>query len=316
MGQENNRIHHFGPFKLEVDERRLSREGTPVALTLKQFDLLLALVRYAGHLRSRDQLVETVWPDTIVEEHSLTSRVSALRKILGDEGETPRYIETVRGRGYRFIADVATAASPQTAADLAAPPSARRVPAKTLRAALVRATGGRGALAWRSRTAPGSPEAPEVPARSIAALPFASLSSDPENAYFASGVPDMILTKLAGIADLRVISRTSTRDIASQPGDLRAIGRQFGVATVLEGSVQKDGDRVLINVQLIDARTDAHLWAQAYTRPFSNIFEIETDIASRVAEALQATLRPAEASRLASAPTRDAEAYDLFLQAE
>ncbi|HEU4665352.1 MAG TPA: winged helix-turn-helix domain-containing protein [Dokdonella sp.] len=316
MGLENNRIHRFGPFQLEVDERRLTREGAPVALTAKQFDLLLALVESAGHLRSRDQLVEAVWPDTIVEEHSLTSRVSALRKILGDEGETPRYIETVRGRGYRFVAEVV----PGAVADAAppAPAPSRRASAQRARmllAGVALALGAIGALAWqRARVAPRADA--QAPARSIAVLPFASLSSDPANAYFASGVQDMILTRLAGIADLRVISRTSMRDIASRPGDLRAIGREFGVATVLEGSVQKDGERVLINVQLIDARTDAHLWAQAYTRPFANIFEIETDVATRVAEALQATLQPAEASRLASAPTADAEAYDLFLKAE
>jgi len=314
MGQQNNRIHRFGPFQLEVDERRLSREGVPVALTVKQFDLLLALVEGAGHLRSRDELVETVWPDTIVEEHSLTSRVSALRKILGDEGETARYIETVRGRGYRFIADVADGPAPGVPP--VPPPTAPRPRRRALRAAtLVLAVIAIGALGWHF-TRVAAPPATDVPARSIAVLPFASLSSDPENAYFASGVQDMILTRLAGIADLRVISRTSMRDVASRPGDLRAIGRQFGVATVLEGSVQKDGEHVLINVQLIDARTDAHLWAQAYTRPFANIFEIESDVATRVAEALQATLQPAEASRLASAPTADAQAYDLFLKAE
>jgi TolB-like protein/DNA-binding winged helix-turn-helix (wHTH) protein/predicted negative regulator of RcsB-dependent stress response len=316
MGQEINRIHRFGPFQLEVDERRLLRDGAPVALTLKQFDLLVALVESAGHLRSRDELVETVWPDTIVEEHSLTSRVSALRKILGDEGDTPRYIETVRGRGYRFIADVAPAGPAPDASTSPTPPAARRTAVKVLAAMLALVVLVLGTLVWRARIAPAPPEAGEVPPRSIAVLPFASLSSDPENAYFASGVQDMILTKLAGISDLRVISRTSMRDVASRPGDLREIGRQFGVATVLEGSVQKDGDRVLINVQLIDARTDAHLWAQAYTRPFANIFEIETDVATRVAEALQATLQPAEANRLASAPTADAQAYDLFLQAE
>jgi len=317
MGQENNRIHRFGPFQLEVDERRLVRDGVPVALTVKQFDLLLALVESAGHLRSRDDLVGAVWPDTIVEEHSLTSRISALRKILGDEGETPRYIETVRGRGYRFVADMAPATPLPVVSPQPAPARARAMPAKLLIGAFALALVVLGGLAWRnSRIAPAPPAASEVSPRSIAVLPFANLSSDPENAYFASGIQDMILTKLAGISDLRVISRTSTRDIASRPGDLRAIGREFGVATVLEGSVQKAGDHVLINVQLIDARTDAHLWAQAYTRPFDNIFEIETDVATRVAAALQATLQPAEASRLASAPTADAQAYDLFLQAE
>jgi len=318
MRQESVRIHAFGPFRLEADERRLLRDGAPVALTAKEFDLLLALVERAGRLCTREALVEAVWPDSVIEEHSLTSRVSALRKLLGDEGETPRYIQTVRGRGYRFVAEVQTAAPPAPAAGSAAappPPARRRAPAVAL-AALALVLAGAG-LAWH-RAAPPTPQLPaaDAPPRSIAVLPFANLSADADNAYFAAGVQDMILTKLAGIADLRVISRTSTSRFPSRPDDLRAIGREFGVATVLEGSVQRSGDQVLINVQLIDARTDAHLWAQAYTRPFGNIFEIETDVATRVADALRARLEPAEASRLAEVPTADPAAYDLFLQAE
>ena len=103
---ENNTLYAFGPYRLDLRERRLLNAGAPVSLPIKLFDLLAALVSAPGHLRSRNELVETVWPRTIVEEHSLTSRISALRKVLGDEGETPAYIETVRGVGYRFIADV------------------------------------------------------------------------------------------------------------------------------------------------------------------------------------------------------------------
>lgn len=309
MAPENNRIHAFGPFRLEVGERRLLRDGLVVALTVKQFELLRALVERAGHLCTRDELVGEVWPDTIVEEHSLTSRVSALRKILGDEGDTPRYIETVRGRGYRFIAPLSPDPPPAAMVASARRPMARAAALITLPTVVIA-----GLLLWLRPAMP--PAEPDVPLRSIAVLPFASLSADSDNAYFASGIQDMILTKLAGIADLRVISRTSTSKFPSRPDDLRAIGRQFGVATVLEGSVQKDGDHVLINVQLIDARTDAHLWAQAYTRSFDNIFEIETDVATRVAAALQAKLEPVEATRLANVPTADTQAYDLFLQAE
>jgi TolB-like protein/DNA-binding winged helix-turn-helix (wHTH) protein/Flp pilus assembly protein TadD len=309
MGPENSRIHVFGPFRLEIAERRLLREGAVVALTVKQFDLLRALVEHAGHLRSREELVEQVWPNTIVEEHSLTSRVSALRKILGDEGDTPRYIETVRGRGYRFIAEVTHGAS---AAD-ASPRKRARVPLVPLAVGAVLAAA---ALAWSLFAPPKPSPASSAPPRSIVVLPFANLSPNPDNTYFASGMQDMILTKLAGIADLRVIARASTLAEPSRIDDVQAVARQFGVANVLEGSVQREGERVLINVQLIDAASGAHLWAQTYSRPFDHILDIEVDVATRVAAALSAKLQPAEATRLANAPTSDPQAYDLFLQAE
>ena len=151
--------------------------------------------------------------------------------------------------------------------------------------------------------------------RSVAVLPFENLSDDKGNAYFASGMRDEILTRLAGLRGLKVISRTSTEQYGSRPTNLKLVARQLGVATLLEGSVQKAGDQVHINVQLIDARTDAHLWAQSYDRSLKNIFGIQRDVAEKVAAALQLQLMPAEAARLASAPTRNQEAYDLYLRA-
>ena len=155
-----------------------------------------------------------------------------------------------------------------------------------------------------------------IPAKSIAVLPFENLSEDKDNAYFADGIQDLILTKLAGIGDLKVISRTSTEKYASRPDNLKAVARQLGVATILEGSVQKVGDQVLIDVQLIDAASDSHLWAQAYSRKLDNIFGVEGEVAQKVADALQAKLTPAETARVAEAPTRNAAAFDAFLQAE
>ena len=158
-------------------------------------------------------------------------------------------------------------------------------------------------------------QAVPIPAKSIAVLPFESLSEDKGNAYFADGMQDLILTKLAGIGDLKVISRTSTKKYASRPDNLKTVARQLGVATILEGSVQKVGDQVLINVQLIDAASDSHLWAQAYSRKLDNIFGVEGEVAQKVADALKAKLTPAETARVAEAPTRNAAALDAFLQA-
>jgi TolB-like protein/Tfp pilus assembly protein PilF len=153
-------------------------------------------------------------------------------------------------------------------------------------------------------------------AKSIAVLPFENLSTDKGNAYFADGMQDLILTKLADIGDLKVISRTSTMQYDSHPENLKQIGQQLGVATILEGSVQKAGNQVLINVQLIDANTDSHIWAQSYQRTLDNIFGVEGEVAAKVANALNAKLTPIEATRMAKVPTTNTAAYNAFMQAE
>ncbi|HEX3124596.1 MAG TPA: hypothetical protein VHQ21_14975, partial [Rhodanobacteraceae bacterium] len=154
-----------------------------------------------------------------------------------------------------------------------------------------------------------------APAKSIAVLPFENLSKDENNAYFATGMQDEILTRLAGIRDLKVISRTSTTQYASQPPNLKIVAEQLGVATVLEGSVQKAGEQVHINLQLIDARNDSHLWAQSFNREIKDIFAVEAEVAQKVADALKAQLVPEEAARVAAVPTHSEAAYELYLQA-
>ena len=155
-----------------------------------------------------------------------------------------------------------------------------------------------------------------IPQKSIAVLPFENLSDDKGAAYFADGIQDEILTKLASIADLKVISRTSTAKYKSKPEDLKTVSQQLGVATVLEGSVQKAADKVRVNVQFIDARADSHLWAKTYDRDMKDVFAIQSEIAQEIADSLQAKLSPAEATKLATAPTKDTAAYDLFLKGE
>jgi TolB-like protein/Tfp pilus assembly protein PilF len=151
-------------------------------------------------------------------------------------------------------------------------------------------------------------------AKSIAVLPFDNLSRDPDNAYFAEGVQDEILTRLAKVADLKVISRTSTQRFKSAPTDLRDIARQLGVMNVLEGSVQKANDQVRVNVQLINAMTDAHLWAEIYDRKLTDIFTVESDIAKSIADMLQAKLTGTEIKAMSHAPTEDPEAHDLYVK--
>src|SRR5438105_295896 len=154
----------------------------------------------------------------------------------------------------------------------------------------------------------------ELPAKSIAVLPFDNLSGDPQNAYFSEGVQDEILTRLAKIAELKVISRTSTQRFKSAPNDLRQIAQQLGVANILEGSVQKANDQVRVNVQLINALTDAHLWADTYDRKLTDIFAVETEIAKTVADMLQAKLTGSEQHVIATRPTANSEAHQLYLK--
>src|SRR4051812_5103271 len=151
-------------------------------------------------------------------------------------------------------------------------------------------------------------------AKSIAVLPFDNLSRDPDNAFFAEGVQDEILTRLARVADLKVISRTSTQRFKSAPSDLRDIAKQLGVTNILEGSVQKANDQVRVNVQLINALTDAHLWADTYDRKLTDIFAVESEIAKTIAETLQAKLNSSAEHVLASRPTDNAEAHELYLK--
>src|SRR4026209_2505188 len=153
-----------------------------------------------------------------------------------------------------------------------------------------------------------------IPQKSIAVLPLENLSGDPDNAYFADGIQEEILTRLAGIADLKVISRSSTQQYQSKPRNLREIAKQLGVATILEGSVQKAADQVRVNVQLVNAQTDSHLWADTYERKLTDVFGVETEIAKRIAESLQAELTGREEQALAVKPTNNPEAYDAYLR--
>ncbi len=179
-----------------------------------------------------------------------------------------------------------------------------------------------GAMLWFHRVGSGGKTAsgnsavatPSIPEKSIAVLPFENLSEDKENAYFADGIQDEILTRLAKIADLKVISRTSTQHYKSAPDNLPEIARQLGVAHILEGSVQKSGDAVRVNVQLIKAANDSHLWADTFDRKLTDIFSVESDVAKAIADQLRAKLTGQEEQVIAAKPTDNPEAYDAYLR--
>ncbi len=172
------------------------------------------------------------------------------------------------------------------------------------------------ARAPRHDAGPARTEATTVSQKSIAVLPFENLSEEKANAYFAEGIQDEILTKLSNVRDLKVISRTSTAKYHSKPDNLKTVANELGVATLLEGAVQKSGDKVRVNVQLIDAHADAHLWAKTYDRDFKDVFAVQSEVAQEITDTLKAKLSPSESHALASVPTQDSQAYDLFLRGE
>jgi TolB-like protein/Tfp pilus assembly protein PilF len=290
--------------------------------------------------------MEAVWPDSIVEENNLTQNISTLRRVFGEKPGSHRFIVTVPGRGYRFVAGVRQrrgisdpgspgiteigiepeeigpehAASISRPLPVAASRNARRI---LLVAVGVLAVAVAALLLWRGRPQSSSDRPVKsstveilVPEKSIAVLPFANLSADKENAFFTEGVQDDILTALAKFADLKVISRTSVGNYGAGPNrNLREIGRELGVANILEGSVRRVGGKVRVTAQLIETRTNTHLWAETYDRDLEDVFAIQTDIAQRIATALQATLAPEEKARLDARPTTNSEAYVLYLTA-
>ena len=279
--------------------------------------------------------MEAVWPDSIVEENNLTQNISTLRRVFGDSPDAHRYIVTVPGRGYRFVPEVRRAeefvapeansdasstepAVPEVAGRPASPMEPTRGRTRLIAVVLaILLLSGVVFFLWRSRTPTRSPSAASaVSEKSVAVLPFENLSDDKQNAFFVAGVQDEILSNLARIADLKVTSRTSANLYRSgNPRNLREIGEQLGVVHVLEGSVQRAGNHLRVHVQLIDARSDTHLWAQTYDRDLADVLAIQSEIASAIASSLQAKLAPEEKTRLAIKPTENTEAYLLYLQA-
>jgi TolB-like protein/DNA-binding winged helix-turn-helix (wHTH) protein/cytochrome c-type biogenesis protein CcmH/NrfG len=344
MNPSPSQVYEFGDFRMDVGKRLLwRREGTVVPLRPRVFETLVYLVEHNGVVLDKERLMEAVWPDSIVEENNLSQNISTLRRVFGEEPGSHRFIVTVPGRGYRFVADVTTrdnadgeanklelaseAASPEprvasepTAPDLEMPHGKRKARPVLLAVIAITLIGAAAFAVFSGRThnespAHASPSA-TAPEKSIAVLPFENLSDEKENAYFAAGVQDEILSNLARIADLKVISRTSANLYKSgNPRSSREIGRQLGVAYLLEGSVQRVGHRLRVNTQLVDARTDAHLWAQTYDRDVTDVLAIQSEIARTIADQLRAKMSPAERAAITQPPTADLIANDLYVRA-
>ncbi len=306
-----NQIFRFGDFELNGSERMLRRAGEQVALEPKALRLLLYLAEHRDRAVNKEELQNTIWAGTIVTETSLTRAIMKARRAVGDDADTQSMIRTVHGHGYQFVAPLQDTEPPPPAAD-GRPASEQSVLKTWLVAGALSALAAVAVLGlYRLFFAP-AVDAPSVDIeKSIAVLPFANRSAAEENAaFFADGVHDDVLTLLSKLGDLRVISRTSIQRYRDTKLTVGQIGAELGVATVVEGGVQRAGNRVRVNVQLIDARTDEHLWAETYDRELSatNIFEMQSEMARAIATALQAELSPVEKHALARAPTENLEA--------
>jgi TolB-like protein/DNA-binding winged helix-turn-helix (wHTH) protein/Flp pilus assembly protein TadD len=314
-------IFEFGEFLLDSRRRTVHRrsDGESLDLTPRVFATLLHLVEHAGHLVDKRALMAAVWPNTVVEESSLTQAIHALRRGLGEHPDDHRFIVTVPGRGYRFVADVATRRRPevQTTSDRqAAPPDIRHGwclagPAGGIAVLLALF----GMVFYATSTGRRSNDHAIIGARpAITVLPFVDLSPAEDYAFFADGLSEEVLNLLSHAPDLTVIARTSSFSFRDRNADIATIARALDVGYVLEGSVRRDGGRVRITAQLIDAASSSHLWSETYDRELGDVFAVQTEIAGAVTSALHARLT--NRAQKGMALPRNTQAYDDFLRGQ
>jgi TolB-like protein len=274
----------FGDHALDTARRELRRGGQQIALEPQVFDVLVYLLQNRARVVSKDDLLASVWGGRIVSDATVGSRITAVRRAVGDSGAAQTLIRTFARKGVRFVSEVReegkpAAFAPEITAELGRPEL-------------------------------GLPDRP-----SIVVLPFANLSGDPEQEYFADGMVEEIIAALSRIRWLLVIARNSSFACKGQAIDFKQVGRELGVRYVLEGSVRRGGNRVRIGAQLIEAETGAHLWAGRFDGSLEDVFDLQDKVASSVAGAIEPELKAAETARSASRRTSDLGAYDLYLRA-
>jgi TolB-like protein/cytochrome c-type biogenesis protein CcmH/NrfG len=262
----------FGVFELDPSAGEVRKQGVRIRLQDQPLQVLQILLEKPGQVVTREELQRRLWPsNTFVEfDKGIYNAIKRLRETLGDDAETPRYIETIPRRGYRFIGSV-------------------------------QKLGGE---------APVAPTA--ITIDSIVVLPFINMSSEPENEYLADGITEEIINALAQIRELHVVARSSAFSFKGKHIDLRVVGEQLNVRTVLEGSVRRADNRLRITVQLVNAADGYHLWSERYDKETKDIFDVQDEIARSVAERLKITLEGSRPERLVKAGTKNLEAYQLY----
>lgn len=315
----------FADFEVDLRSGELRQQGVKIRLQEQPFRVLAALLESAGEVVTREELRQRLWPaDTFVDfDHRLAAAINKVREALQDSADHPKFVETVGRRGYRFIfpiephtrpAEKTENLHPQAALAVPLPVRARRERARlrmVLAAASLAVLLLLGFLLLHRQT-PASPARPQI--SSIAVLPLENLSNDPAQEYFVEGMTDEIITDLAQLPGLRVISRTSTAQYKGIHKSLSQIARELNVDGVIEGTVLRAGDRVRIRAQLIYAPRDQHLWAQAYERDAKDVLTLQANVARDIADEIQLHLTAEQTASLAAPRPVDPEAHELYLK--
>jgi TolB-like protein/DNA-binding winged helix-turn-helix (wHTH) protein/Tfp pilus assembly protein PilF len=321
MTERARHFYEFGPFRLDTIERRLLRDGDAIRLTPKVYDTLLVLVENHGSALEKDELMQRLWPDCVVEEGSLTRNVYVLRRVLGETSNGPQYIETLPKRGYRFIAPVEEwweeppeliveeRSGSRITIEEQSVPGFFAGPWKTLGLLAVGIVLTGIAVYWTAARTAKRGASP-----SIAVLPFVNLTGDPQNEYLGDGLTDELINTLSRIGELRVVGRTSVFQFKGKAQDLRRVGEQLRVRTVLEGSVRGAGKNVRITAQLIDVADGYQLWADAYEREMKDVVAIQEVIARAIVDSLKVRLTGGNRLSLVKRGTENIEAYHLYLK--
>lgn len=305
--------YRAGDLLIDLGRAVTTRGGVEIPLPRLTFDLLVALAHAAPNVATTDDLMRQVWPKVIVNPETVAQRVKLLRAALGDDPQEPRYIAGVRGRGYRLTCAVEPVYGSRGVPRGSGTPPRKRTTTIALVVAAV-ATVAAGLLMWgRPSHRPAAPAtAVPVPPRSIAVLAFKDLNDDREDDVLALGISEALLHQLASFEDLEVIARTSSFSFQGHDQDIRAIGQQLGARYILEGSVQRDKQRLRVTAQLVDAQSGGHIWSMQFDKSPQNVFEMQDAIALEVARALSISLQPGEApTKQGSTPF---EAYLEYLQ--
>jgi TolB-like protein/DNA-binding winged helix-turn-helix (wHTH) protein/Flp pilus assembly protein TadD len=314
---ESPPLLHFGTFELDLSSHELRKAGALIKLQSQHFQLLVLLAERAGQLVTREEIRRTLWTNgTFVDfDRSINFGVNQIRGALGDDPQSPRYIETLPRKGYRFVAPVTEAGGEPAKAQLAPESLAVPQPVASRRWWLLSAGAAVFLVAIALAAKMGvSPHLGTKPIRSLAVLPLENLSHDPEQQYFADGMTDELITALAKISALRVVSRTSVMQYKGLKKSISQIARELNVEAVLEGTVTRDRNRMRITAQLIGAAPEKHLWAEKYEGSLEQVLTLQDLVASAVAREIQIQLTPRERTLLASRRAVDPEAYEAYMK--
>jgi TolB-like protein/Flp pilus assembly protein TadD len=280
MIKPDTTAYQFGPFILDTVERRLLRDGRPVALTAKLFDILLLLVRNSGKVVTKESLMKEIWSDSFVEENNLTVSISSLRKTLGERYRQREYIETVTKHGYRF--------------------TARVEPVQDSNGARHNGAGPHGLV--------------DEPAKALAVLPFLNISRSPDLEFLSDGLTESIIINMSRLRRLRVMARNTVFRYKGREPDARQVGRDLNVQTVLTGRLREFNGQMLLAVEMVNVSDGSQIWGETYNRPLSDIFRVQEEIASELSEKLRMELSSEDRKRLTDHQPQSFKTYYLYLK--